>query len=273
MAIVSLVFSGCSSVSVHDPLTMKQNDLVPVYYCAESTAQMSILDKTLTKEINKSRFEDIQKASLGDIDDYLNTNIVKSPYLIIKKLSSCQEVRTLPQKPNALYLSITLSGYGNLNERWRKIFFGSVLVEGIAQGVVVGSATKDPLLGILVAVGALGREYLTWSGLAVAMEGFGQEYLTWNGIDWFMGKNYAPVTLEGKLVTVMDEKTIWKDSSFVTDNSDELKNMSKDEKNNKKVQLQASLHKAENELMASLNAYLAKELLNNRITPSTVQYP
>ncbi|WP_297458842.1 hypothetical protein [Ferrovum sp.] len=252
---------------------MKQNDLALVYYCTESTAQMSILDKTLTKEINKGKFEEVQKASLGVIDDYLNTNIVKSPYLVIKKLPSCQEVTTLPHKPNALYLSITLNGYGTLNERWKKIFFGSVLIEGIAQGVVVSSATKDPWLGIVVAVGELGREYLTWSGLAVAMEGFGQEYLAWSGIDWFVGKNYAPVTLEGKLVTLTDQQTIWKDSSSVTDNSDELKNMSKDEKNNKEVQLRASLHKAEKELILSLNTYLTKEVLKNRLTQSTGQPP
>jgi hypothetical protein len=252
---------------------MQQNELVLVYYCTESTAQMSILDKTLTKEINKRRFEKVQTASLGDIDNYLNTNIVKSAYMVTKKLPSCQDVTTLSHKPNTLYLSITLSGYGNLNERWRKIFFGSVLIEGIAQGVVVGSATKDPLLGILVAVGELGREYLTWSGLAVAMEGFGQEYLAWNGFDWFMGKNYAPVTLEGKLISVANQQTIWKDSSFVTDNSDELKNLSNDEKNDKEVQLKASLHKAENELITSLNTYLTKEILNNRVTQSTGQHP
>ncbi|WP_434782351.1 MAG: hypothetical protein WJ306_00050 [Ferrovum myxofaciens] len=273
IAIVSLIFSGCSTVSVHDPLTMKQKDIALVYYCIESTAQMSILDKTFTKEINKKKFEEDQKVSLEVINDYLNKNIVKSPYLDIKKLSSCQDLRKLPNNPNSLYLSITLSSYGNLNDRWKKIFFGSVLIESIVQGVVVSSATKNPWLGLAVTVEEMGREYLTWSGLAVAMAGFGQEYLAWNGMNWYMGKTYAPVTLEGELVTLTDQQTIWKDNSFITDNPEELKNMNKDEKNNKEVQLKASLHLAEKELISSLNTYLTKEVLRNKITETTGQHP
>ncbi|WP_297477572.1 hypothetical protein [Ferrovum sp.] len=273
MAIFALLFSGCSSVSVHDPLVMNQNDTALVYYCVESTAQMSILNKALSKEANKKKFEEDQKESLVGIDDYLNMNITKSPGLVIKKLPSCKALKTLPGNPNALSLSITLSGYGSLNERWKKIFFGTVLVEGIAQGVIVSSATHNLWLGIVVTVGELGREYLTWSGLAVAMAGYGQEYLAWSGMDWLVGKTYAPVTLEGELVALKDQKTLWKDSSFVTDNSDELKNMSENERESKDVQLRASLHKAEKELISSLNTYLTKEILKNRPTQSTVQQP
>lgn len=250
IAIVSLIFSGCSSVSVHDPLSVKQNGAVPVYYCVESTAQMNILDKTLTKEKNENKFEENRKLSLVTIDDYVNANMVKSPYLAIKKLPSCQELTaTLPNSATTLYLTITLSGYGSLNERWKKIFIGSGIIEGVVQGVVVGSATQNP-----------------WLGVAVAAEEFGQEYLTWNGIDWLMGETYAPVTLEGKLVSSKDSQIIWKDSSFITENSDELKNMSEDDKKNKESQLKASLHKAEKELISSLNTYLTEEILKNTIT-------
>ncbi|WP_298160267.1 hypothetical protein, partial [Ferrovum sp.] len=87
------------------------------------------------------------------------------------------------------------------------------------------------------------------------------EYLSWNGIDWLMGETYAPVTLEGELVLASNEKTIWKDSEFITDNSDELDKMPKEQKKKKDVQLQASLHKAESELALSLNAYLDHEIL------------
>lgn len=248
IAIVSLIFSGCASVSVHDPLAIKQNDVTPVYYRVESTAQMNILDKTLTKEKNENKFEENRKLSLVTIDDYVNANMIKSPYLAIKELPSCQgSAATLPDSPTALYLTITLSGYGSLNERWKKIFIGSGIIEGVVQGVVVGTATQNP-----------------WLGVAVAAEEFGQEYLTWNGIDWLMGETYAPVTLEGRLVSSKDSQIIWKDSSFITENSDELKSMSADERKNKDVQLQASLHKAEKELVSSLNTYLMEEILKRQ---------
>ncbi|NDU79963.1 MAG: hypothetical protein G3I11_01240 [Ferrovum sp.] len=245
-AIISLASAGCSSVSVHDPLTVKPNEVVLVYYCIESTAQMNILDKTLTKGKNKDRFEENIKSSLVAIDEYLNANIVKSRSLIIKKIPSCQDLATTaPGIPNALYLTITLNGYGSLNGRWKKLFIGSGIIEGISQGIVVGVATHNP-----------------WLGIAMAMEEFGQEYLTWSGLDWLMGETYAPVTLEGKLVSATSQQAIWKDSSFVTENSDELDKMSKAEKKKKEVQLKASLHKTEKELVTSLNTYLTKEILN-----------
>ncbi len=235
-------------MSVHDPFAIQQKDAVPVYYCVESTAQMNILDNALSKEKNENKFEENRKLSLVTIDDYVNANMIKSPYLVIKKLQSCQELTaTLPDSPTALYLTITLSGYGSLNERWKKIFIGSGIIEGVVQGVVVGTATQNP-----------------WLGVAVAAEEFGQEYLTWNGIDWLMGETYAPVTLEGRLVSSKDSQIIWKDSSFITENSDELKSMSADEKKNKEVQLQASLHKAEKELVSSLNTYLTEEILKRQ---------
>lgn len=235
-------------MSVHDPLAIKQNDAVPVYYCVESTAQMNILDKALTKEKNEDKFAENRKLSLGSINGYVNANMIKSPYLLAKELPSCHELAaTLPDSPTALYLTITLSGYGSLNERWKKIFIGSGIIEGVVQGVVVGTATQNP-----------------WLGVAVAAEEFGQEYLTWNGIDWLMGETYAPVTLEGRLVSSKDSQIIWKDSSFITENSDELKSMSADERKNKDMQLQASLHKAEKELVSSLNTYLMEEILKRR---------
>ena len=83
------------------------------------------------------------------------------------------------------------------------------------------------------------------------------EYLTWNGADWLLGETYAPVTIEGNLI--YKNKTIWEDSFFVTENEDEL---NENEKKDKSKQLIASLHKAENELLESLNTYLKKEILN-----------
>ncbi len=250
VAVFSLVFAGCSTVSVHDPLPLKQSDSISIYYCVESTAQMNILDKALTKEKNKNRFDEENAAALEAVNDYLNRNMIKSPRLNVTKLPSCQELAAVPHNPTALYLTVTLSGYGSLNERWKKLFIGSGIIEGTVQGIVVGTATQNP-----------------WLGLAMATEEFGQEYLTWNGIDWLMGETYAPVTLEGALVSSTDRQTIWKDSSFITDNSDELEKMSKDEKKKKEVQLKASLHKAEEELGTSLNAYLTKEILKDEPLP------
>lgn len=247
LVILSLALTGCSTVSVHDPLVANKHDLLTLDYCVKSTAKMNILDKTLTKEKNQNRFEEENKVALETIGNYLQANIIKSPRLAIKKLSSCKELAALPRNPTSLYLTLTLSGYGSLNERWKKLFIGSGIIEGTVQGVVVGTATQNP-----------------WLGIAIATEEFGQEYLTWSGIDWLMGETYAPVTLEGELVLPgngSDQQTIWKDSSFVTENDNELKNMTKAEKKKKEVQLTASLHKAEKEVMSSLNDYLGKEVL------------
>ena len=244
IAVLSVLLAGCSTVSVQHPMVLKQDEKVTVYYCVKSTAQMNILDKTLSKEKNQTRFDEQKRVAMGAIDDYFGKNLVKSPNLSFEKISSCPELTAIPHNPTSLYLTVTLSGYGTLNERWKKLFIGSGIVEGTVQGVVVGTATQNP-----------------WLGVAVAAEEFGQEYLTWNGIDWLMGETYAPVTLEGELVLASNEKTIWKDSEFITDNSDELDKMPKEQKKKKDVQLQASLHKAESELASSLNAYFAHEIL------------
>lgn len=96
--------------------------------------------------------------------------------------------------------------------------------------------------------------------MGIAAEEMIQEYLTWNGVDWLLGETYAPVTLEGYMTYGKDKKIIWRNSYFVTENSDELKGWSKEEKKDKYRQLKASLHEAEGKLISNLNAYIMKEL-------------
>jgi len=111
----------------------------------------------------------------------------------------------------------------------------------VVQGVIVGSVTQNP-----------------WLGFGAAAEEMTSEYLTWNGVDWLLGETYAPVTIEGELT--YQSGIIWKDSYFVTKNEGELK---KDERKDKSKQLIASLHKAENKLLNSLEEYMQHEVVRH----------
>lgn len=205
---------------------------------------MNIIDKALTGEQNKERFEENIKAAIDDIQTYTRLNMAKDQFFELKELPTCNESIPSGTSDSALYLSIDLSGYGSVKPKWKKILIGTGAIEAIVQGVVIGSATQNP-----------------WLGIGVAAEEMTSEYLTWNGVDWLLGETYAPVTLEGKIVNIKDKKVIWKNSYFVTENSGELKKLGKAEKKDKSNQLKASLHKAERKLIENLNAYLIKEVM------------
>lgn len=239
-----LLLAGCSSISVTKPLASEEDNPVIIDYCIESSAEMNIIDKSLTGKQNSARFSARIENAINDIDNYFEANIVTSPRLEFEKLSTCNG--TLPSgdyNPD-LNLTVNVSGYGSIKPKWKRILIGTGAVEAVVQGLVVGSATQNP-----------------WLGIAVSTEEMTSEYLTWNGVDWLLGETYAPVTLEGELTDVKNRKVIWRDSYFVTDNDDELAKLSSAEKKDKSRQLKASLHKAENKLFSQLNAYLSKQIL------------
>ncbi|VAX15533.1 hypothetical protein MNBD_NITROSPINAE01-935, partial [hydrothermal vent metagenome] len=201
-------------------------------------------------------FEQETKTALADIRKTMNSigGTPENPgSLIMLYQESCitdQQKQPENVKKVDLFLRFELTGYGSLPKKWKQILIGSGIVEGVAQGVLVFSVTQN-----------------LWLGLGVALEEFTSEFLSWNGVDWILGTGYAPVSIKGILVRNSDKKVIWQNSFFVTENTDELKELSEEEKKDKGKRLLASLHKAKAELLASLINYFEKNILNN----STVQ--
>ena len=195
---------------------------------------MNVINKTFSEQENKQLFRKRIHSAILDVENYFANNTLGKPRLQMASEFSC-----VKSPESDMYLYIDLSGYGSLKKRWKTLLIGSGIVEGIVQGLVVGSATHNP-----------------WLGIGVGAEEITSEYLTWNGVDWILGDSFAPVTLEGELR--YQDRIIWEDSFFVTDNDDAL---SKKDKKDKSKQLKASLHKAESELVVSLNNYLQAEVL------------
>ncbi len=237
-----LMLAGCSSVSVHDPMAHAKKGIINFAYCITSSSEMNTVENVLTDEENKKEFNKNIKIAIDDINKAIQSNIKYTPDFHVNSFPKCIGDTDLIDNSSDLYLTIELSGYGSIKKKWKRVLIGTGIAEGIIQGVVVGAATHNP-----------------WLGFAVGAEEIGSEYLTWNGVDWILGETYAPVTLEGSLLYIKDQKIIWKDSSFVTENEDELDDV---EKKDKSLQLRASLHKAITELISSLNDYLQNEILN-----------
>ena len=244
VALSWLILGGCSSLAVTHPLDLQDRHPISLNYCIESTAEMNIINKSLTGEQNKTLFHERIISAINDVNSYIETHIINSPQLQLKKQSTCGELPTSANSEYDLYLVVNLSGYGSIKPRWKKILIGTGAVEALAQGIIVGSATQNP-----------------WFGIAASTEEMTSEYLTWNGVDWLLGETYAPVTLEGKLTYPKNNKAIWGNSYFVTENDDELAKLSAKEKNDKSLQLKASLHEAESKLLSALNSYMTKQIL------------
>ena len=239
-----LLFSGCSSIAVTNPLALNDSHPIVLNYCIESTAQMNIINKSLTGEQNKARFNERITSAISDVHSYIESHMVESTRLQLNKQSTCAEYFSSDNSESGLYLIVDLSGYGSIKPKWKKILIGTGAVEALAQGIIVGSVTQNP-----------------WFGIAASTEEMTSEYLTWNGVDWLLGETYAPVTLEGKLTYAKNKKVIWQNSYFVTENDDELAKLGGKEKKDKSQQLKASLHEAENKLFSELDSYLTKQVL------------
>lgn len=243
IGVLFLLLIGCSSIAVHDPNISSNKKAFELSYCVVSSSEMATITETISDEENKKTYEEGIKIAINDISQKLQSSMEHTLKLHIVALPECLDDTAELNISSDLYLRVELSGYGSLKEEWKNLLIGSGIVEGIVQGVVVGAATSNP-----------------WLGLAVGAEEIGSEYLTWNGVDWILGETFAPVTLEGRLQYSKNKEIIWQDSAFVTENEDALND---DEKKDKLMQLKASLHKAEKELIASLNEYLADEILKS----------
>lgn len=254
LAVFPLLFlSGCSSIAVRHPLNWGRFTQTPltIVACIKASAQQNIINKKFSKQKNKIVFNSEIKMAKKDIRLAMDTVVHRLKNIEIRYQQVCVDapkgVATEAVTVDApLYLEIDLTGYGSLKAKWKRYLIGSGIVEGVVQGAVVYSATQNLVLG-----------------LGVALEEFTSEYLTWNGVDWFLGGKFAPVTLEGILKRRSDNKTIWRDTEFITSNKKELKKLSREERTKKEKQLLASLHRAEDKLFKSLDNYLQAEFADS----------
>lgn len=251
LIVVFLLLTGCTSISVHDPLINSNKEISELSYCIEASSEMATIKDAISDEENKKEFNENIKLAIDEINNKFQTGIKHTPDFHIMALLECTDDIEVLNNPSGLYLKVELSGYGSLKEKWKNVLIGTGIAEGIIQGVIVGTATSNP-----------------WLGLAVGAEEIGSEYLAWNGVDWILGEAYAPVTLEASLLYMNNNEIIWQDSSFVTENEEELNDVEKKEKS---MQLKASLHKAIEELLFSLNQYLQDEIFTD-ITSSLGAY-
>lgn len=148
---------------------------------------------------------------------------------------SDEDVRWLGSATQAqMVLQIKLSGYGQIKRKWLVYLIGSGVVEGVVQGVVVGKATTG------------------WAGAVVAAEEIAQEVITWGGGAALFKTYYSPVTLEGRLVNVVDGKILWHDTAFVSTDRKALERLPEEESARKETQLALTVAKAEKELLDDL---------------------
>lgn len=245
IAFVIIFFAGCTSLSVKDPIKEKtpSNEPIKASLCVKSSAKLNAISEKFGNNLNSEEYSEKLSFSVSEIDSYLRENIYSGKSFILSSKSSCEDTDKNSDSPEDLYLVVDLSGYGSAKEEWKKILIGTGIAEGVAQGYVV-----------IAASGSVGL------GLAVAAEEMISEYLVWNGADWFLGETYAPVTLDAKLIYLKENKVIWQDSYFIRENDEELSGLSKEEKSNRQKQLQASLHKAEKNMVFDINKYLLEEV-------------
>lgn len=236
-----IALSGCATTTVRDPDITAHAGPLTLDYCMQSSSEINTVKETLSETDNKQEFKRHISIALNDVRQTLEANLIHTPDINITALSACPENTTPKTLTSDFILTIEISGYGSIKKEWKTILIGTGIAEGLFQGLAVSAATQNP-----------------WLGVAVAAEEIGSEFLTWNGVDWILGDTYAPVTLEGTLLYPGTHETLWQDSAFVTENDAAL---SSADKKNKFKQLEASLHKAELELISSLNHYLQTEIL------------
>lgn len=247
MLILFLVLPGCTSVAVKDPLAGEHRGDLLICYSVNTDVEPVELDSHLSDAQNRQQFHRLLTAAVDEMNQYIQLHVAPlSPVRLAGNLDCDAAGRGRPDEEK-LYLDLELTGYGALKSEWKTILIGTGAVEAAVQGGVVYAATRK-----------------VWLALAVGGEEMTSEYLTWNGADWLLGETFAPVTLEAELTHGKNGRVIWKDSAFVTENEDELDQFDKSVQKRKPVQLMASLHKAEQELISGLNTYLSTEILSGQ---------
>ncbi len=140
-------------------------------------------------------------------------------------------------------LQVRLSSYGRLKRKWVAYLIGTGVAEGVTEGVIAG--------------GAIGN---VWAGLVVAVEEIGQEVLTWGGGSYLFNMYYAPVTLEGELISTSDGAEVWSHTTFDSIDRKALKKLPEEEQKRKEVQLTVTAEKAEKDLVEDLEKAAKKNL-------------
>lgn len=235
----STLITACSSVSIKEPLILSADEKIDVEWCIISSSEMNVIDSALSAHQNKTAFDKRIRQATNEIELRFRSQVPTNQHFVYTKIPQCSDIANHTLSNSSLTLNIELSGYGNIKRKWKLLLIGSGAIEALVQGIVVTAATDNP-----------------WLGFAVAAEEMTSEYLTWNGVDWLFGETYAPVTLEGSLY--YQARLIWHNSYFVTENEDEL---AEQDRKDKSKQLIASLHLAQEKLMANLSEYLNREIL------------
>ncbi len=135
-----------------------------------------------------------------------------------------------------------LSGYGRLKKAWVAYLIGSGVVEGVVEGVLVGGATKQ-----------------VWIGVVVASEEILQEVLTWGGGAYLFNLNFSPVIIEGRLISPVDKKTVWSDTAYHSIDRKALKKLPETERKRKEIQLKVTAESTIRALVESLEKAAKKQ--------------
>jgi hypothetical protein len=171
-------------------------------------------------------------------------SLAAQPERLFNAPLTAERIKSLGMELNAhALLIIRLSGYGHLKNKWVVYLIGTGVAEGVVEGAVAGGATAN-----------------VWVGLAVALEEIGQEVLTWGGGAYLFNMYYAPITIEGELISTVDGKQVWSHTTFDSIDRKALKKLPEEEKKKKEVQLEVTAEKAERDFVENLEKAAKKNL-------------
>ncbi len=270
--LVGFLLAGCATWTGHGVTIDPQQKLRIAVLPVQSDLEIKSLNdiETVpesTKEIpgEKERIRQEMQRVTEDMTRSIETRLNDSPYFeviphdkVAEALSSrTDRPATVPRSADRIkeigrtlnaqaVLNVRLSSYGRLKRKWVAYLIGTGVAEGVVEGVVVGGAIRN-----------------VWVGLAVAAEEIGQEVLTWGGGSYLFNMYYAPVTLEGELISSSDGGTVWSHTTFDSIDRKALKKLPEEERKKKEVQLKVTAEKAEKDLVEDLEKAAKKSIRKN----------
>lgn len=267
--VLSFFLTGCATWAGHGVTTHPHEKLriavLPVISEVEITKIKDIetvpeQEKEISDE--KVRIKQQMEKVTEDMTRSIETRLNASPYFevvpheqVAEALAAkaaqpvnvpltTEQIQSLGMELNAhALLIIRLSGYGHLKNKWVVYLIGTGVVEGVVEGAVVGGATAN-----------------VWVGMAVALQEIGQEVLTWGGGAYLFNMYYAPITIEGELISTIDGKQVWSHTTFDSIDRKALKKHPEEEQKKKEVQLEVTAEKAEKDLVENLEEAAKKNL-------------
>ena len=267
--ILSFLMVGCATWAGHGVTSYPHEKLGIAVLPVQSDVEISRLKDIETVQEpaqdvpdEKERIRQQMQKVTEDMTRSIETRLNASPYFEVvpheqvAKVLAAQGAQSAnapltPEQTKSLgtalnvraMLVVRLSGYGYLKREWVVYLIGTGVVEGVVWGVIAGGATKN-----------------VWVGVAVALEEIGQEILTWGGGAFLFNMYYAPVTVEGELISTMDGKQVWSHTTFVSIDRKALKKLPEEEQKKKEVQLKVTAEKAEQDLVENLEKAARKSL-------------